>query len=1475
MKVNTVLSVVLALLMIATPLSVLSFRVSSAEISPVVPFAGGSGTIDDPYIIEDVYELQNMITNLYANYSLKNDINATVTKTWNGGAGFVPIGNLATRFYGSLNGKGFKINGLVINRTTTDYVGLFGLIEPTVSVSNLSLLGCDIRGKTGAGGIAGHMYQSKVSNCSVTGQIIGDGYVGGLIGFVAEGTIFNCYTTCNVLARLAAGGFAGAIGGTIISNCYASGNVSASQDEIGGFLGNGWGTLSNCYATGQISGIFAIGGFMGYNGGAAISNCYATGDVSGESHLGGLVGYMGIGTSVINSYSTGYIVGNTNIGGLIGSSSGTVTACFWDVETSGRSTSAGGALGKSTAQMMDINTFIGAGWNFNTIWDIDNGQSYPYFRATPYMIYDLSDLQAMVSGLSSHYALANDIDCSNTTGWNAGAGFSPLGNDTNPFYGSLDGRGFNITNLFINRTSMDNVGLFGYLGDNAVISNTTLLGCNITGNYYVGGLLGWNNFGKVSNCSASGNVSGATCVSGLVGVNKRTIIDCYAKCKVDVGGGVEYVGGLVAVNQGTVSNSYATGNLSGMDRVGGLVGDNQGGTVSNSYATGEVNCWGLGGGLVGFNEGTVSNSYATGNVIGAGGYVGGLVGYNNNQLVLNSYSAGNVSGPSNLGGFIGYSNGGSVVDCFWDNETSGRTTSDGGLGKNTSDMMRQVTFTGWDFTIIWGIYETHSYPFLRWVGGGPGVSADLEIILVGFSEPAQLGGTLMYYGTLTNHGPDHAADVKVNITIADETNFLNASGTMNVSGRYITGNPGFVGSGVTIGVFINVSVDSFGTGELNCTAFVTSLTPDAGIYPNETYVTTEVNRAPVASDDTYQTGQDTAFDTPSVLPNDTDADDDTLSVFDFDTTNTIGLVVNNGDGTFSYDPNGQFEYLAEGEVGADFFNYTASDGNSGTDIAMVRININGLNDNPIAENAAYGTDEDTLLSIAAPGLLNNVTEIDGSDIVSVVPNTFLTMKGATVVISETGSFTYDPRTATDLQSLAIGDSAQDSFIYTVYDSKGSMDTGNVTVNVIGLNDAPVITTIDVTTVNEDALYHVDYEGTDVDSGTTLTWAFISNATWLNIISGTGILSGTPDNSDVGSYWVNVFVNDGHSGTDSTNFTLTVVNTNDVPTITTIDVTAVDEDALYYVDYGATDVDAGDVLTWNLYSNATWLSIAPGTGVLSGTPDNSDVGSYWVNVFVNDGQGGTDSTNFTLTVNNVNDLPTITSVNVGESIAGQAYSVDYDAVDIDATDVLAWALATNATWLTIVPATGVLSGNPEPGIFAVNVTVSDGNGGTDYTAFTLTAYADSNGNGIPDYRDPEFLAVVEYNNQTVWNNQTVNQTVYSNNTVNQTVWQNSTSNVTIGVSDADTDGDGWTDAEEILAGTDPLDATDMPVDTDGDGIADFMDIPEAEQPETVTETPAWAWGALVAAIVLGILAALGFMHGKKQESEPPNKEAESE
>jgi hypothetical protein len=373
----------------------------------------------------------------------------------------------------------------------------------------------------------------------------------------------------------------------------------------------------------------------------------------------------------------------------------------------------------------------------------------------PYIITTVGQLQEIKNNPTAHYVLGNDIGASETINWNGGAGFEPVGTSTNMFTGSLDGRRYRITDLYIDRSGTDNVGLFGYVGDGGVLENIRLENENVRGSCFTGGLIGVNR-GIVSNSYSTGPVVGDNYVGGLVGGNGGTISNSYSTGPVNGNGGVgglvggstgivynsystgpvvgdNYVGGLVGYSVMTISNSYSTGPVSGGGNVGGLVGGN-GETISNSYSTGPVVGDNYVGGLVGISWGTISNSYSTGPVSGNGN-VGGLVGYNG-MTVSNSYSTGPVVGDNYVGGLVG-NNWGNVPNSFWDTQTSGQATSNGGIGKTTENMKNVRTYTdlawseglssAWDFVgnpyddagnlDTWGINPdvNDGYPFLRGV----------------------------------------------------------------------------------------------------------------------------------------------------------------------------------------------------------------------------------------------------------------------------------------------------------------------------------------------------------------------------------------------------------------------------------------------------------------------------------------------------------------------------------------------------------------------------------------------------------------------------------------------------------------------------------------------------------------------------------------------------------------------------------------
>jgi hypothetical protein len=330
---------------------------------------------------------------------------------------------------------------------------------------------------------------------------------------------------------------------------------------------------------------------------------------------------------------------------------------------------------------------------------------------------DFNDFAADANYWAGYTRLETDVNLAGLT--YTTAVIAPDVNNTNNYFdgtaftGVFDGNDHRIMNLTIDDGGVGKryLALFGYIYEGEA-SNLGLEGGSVSGRYSVGGLVGENRSGTISNCYSTGSVNGG---------DKSAML-----------------GGLLGFNYyGSVSNSYSTCDVNGVYELGGLAGDNIDGIISNCYSTGDVSGNGCVGGLVGGNAGThssfIMNCYSTGDVSGDE-YVGGLVGQNGLNLqwehypgyINNSYSTGSVQGDSNVGGLVGYNELGDIEKSYWNIETSSEpnmcgyqdsnaTGCDPNYGKTTSAMKQHSTFTNWDFINTWNIGENQTYPYLRTV----------------------------------------------------------------------------------------------------------------------------------------------------------------------------------------------------------------------------------------------------------------------------------------------------------------------------------------------------------------------------------------------------------------------------------------------------------------------------------------------------------------------------------------------------------------------------------------------------------------------------------------------------------------------------------------------------------------------------------------------------------------------------------------
>jgi len=501
------------------------------DIGPESPVSGSRG-------------LQAVSQNLSGNYALGKDIDATGTSLWNSGAGFMPIGDDINRFTGIFDGLGHKITGLTINRSDTNYIGLFGYTGGAARICNVGLDG---------GNFSGNLSGS---------------YIGSLVGDNAGGTIFNCYSSASVTGNQNDSNVGGLVGSNevdpddftivgTITNSYSTGQVTGRgiNISVGGLAGYNSGTISHCYSSGQVasSGEYNyIGGLVGYND-CAIDNSHSNAklDVDGVGNVvGGLVGissYM-----IRDSFSAGSVMVSDNgsksmVGGLAGLNSKEITNSFSTASVSGSNNAddkqfIGGLVGLNDSGTINTSYSTGpVGWS---------GGSHVY-----------------VGGLAGY----NDngvIESSYSTGSVTGSGY-------NSYVGGLAGYNDNIDS--------------GHISWSYSTGKVTGIGSGAEN--CVGGLVGQNYYGTItgsysaSSTIADGNGS-VNYVGGLVGNSSGLINYSYSTGSVSCTGVNRYVGGLFGINSGLIEYCYSSGLVNdgvSESNVGGLVGMNAGGTYSTCY----------------------------------------------------------------------------------------------------------------------------------------------------------------------------------------------------------------------------------------------------------------------------------------------------------------------------------------------------------------------------------------------------------------------------------------------------------------------------------------------------------------------------------------------------------------------------------------------------------------------------------------------------------------------------------------------------------------------------------------------------------------------------------------------------------------------------------------------------------------------------------------------------------------------------
>ena len=446
-----------------------------------------------------------------------------------------------------------------------------------------------------------------------------------------------------------------------------------------------------------------------------------------------------------------------------------------------------------------------------------------------------------------------------------------------------------------------------------------------------------------------------------------------------------------------------------------------------------------------------------------------------------------------------------------------------------------------------------------------------------------------------------------------------------------------------------------------------------------TITVTPVNDPPIAVNDSYSTNEDTTLTVaaPGVLANDVDVDGDAL---------TVSVVSSPSHGTLTLNTNGSVSYSpAANYNGPDSFTYKARDGVADSNVATVSITVVAVNDPPVAAGDNYSTNEDTTLTVAAPGVLANDTDVDGDALTAIVVSG---PSHGTLTLSANGSISYTP---------AANYNGLDSFTYKANDGLADSNIATVSITIIAVNDAPVATN-DSYSTNEDTPLTVAAPGllandTDVDSA-VLTASKVTNPTHGTVtVNSNGSFTYTPAANYNGPDSFTYRVSDGSLTSDAT-VSITVISVNDAP-VANGQSQSLNEDTTKAITLTASDVD-GDPLTFTIVTPPAHGTLTGTMPNLTYTPAANYNGADSFTFKVNDGSVDSNIATVSLTIIAVNDAPVAQAGSfttpVNTPYTGQLIGTDVEG------DPLTYTITTQPTkgTVTVNPSTGVFTYTPTAG-----------------------------------------------------------------------------------------------------------------------------------------------------------------------------------
>jgi VCBS repeat-containing protein len=534
-------------------------------------------------------------------------------------------------------------------------------------------------------------------------------------------------------------------------------------------------------------------------------------------------------------------------------------------------------------------------------------------------------------------------------------------------------------------------------------------------------------------------------------------------------------------------------------------------------------------------------------------------------------------------------------------------------------------------------------------------------------------------------------------------------------------------------------------GETRDVTFVYEVADNNGATSQETVTITVSgsNDGPVA-----QAGVNTAVEDGAAVSGtlvSTDAERTDTHNYSLISGPSEGSATVNADGSYTFDPESDFQNLAVGESRNVTFVYQVEDGAGATSQATVTVTVSGTNDGPVAQAGTNTAIEDG--SVVSGTLVSIDVDTSDTHSYSLVSGT----SEGTAVVNSNGSYTFDP--GSDFQDLAVGETRDVTFVYEVADNNGATSQETVTITVSGSNDGPVAqagvnTAVEDGTAVSGTLVSTDAEGTDTHSYSLISGPSEGSAT----VNADGSYTFDPESDfqdlAVGESRNVTFVyqvEDGAGATSQATVTVTVSGTNDGPVAQAGTNTATEDGSVVSGTLVSSDVDTSDTHSYSLISGTSeGTAVVNSNGSYTFDPESDfqdlAVGESRNVTFVyqvEDGAGATSQATVTVTVSGTNDGPvaqagTNTAIEDGSVVSGTLVSSD-----VDTSDTHSYSLVSGTSEGTaLVNSNGSYTFDPGSDFqdLAVGETrdvtfvyeVADNNGATSQETVTITVSGSNDG-----------------------------------------------------------------------------------------------------------------------------------------------------